>query len=260
MKKQIALVTGASSGIGLELSRLFARDGYDLVLVARSTQKLESLASELKQAYGVDVTVLSVDLSRVEAAKEVFEAVQSQGLNIHILVNNAGFGIHKLLVEADVDEMTQMLQVNIVTLTELTRLFLPGMLALKSGRILNIGSTGSFAPSPYMAAYVASKAYVLSFSEGLAEELRGTGVTVTALCPGVTPTGFQERADVGNMPLTRFGIVSAEKVAAVGYKALMRGRRVVVPGFVNRLFVWSMGITPHAILLPLARRLMSKDG
>ncbi len=259
MKKQTALITGASSGIGLELSRLFARDGYHLVLAARSTQKLETLAAELKQAHGVEVTVLSVDLSRVEAAKEVFEATQAQGLNIHILVNNAGYGLHKPLAEDDADETMRMLQVNIATLTELTRLFLPGMLALKSGRILNVGSTGSFAPAPYMAAYAASKAYVLSFSEGLAEELRGSGVTVTTLCPGITPTGFQERAEVGNMPLNRFGVVSAEKVAAVGYKALMGGKRVAVPGLFNQLFVWSMGITPHSILLPIARQLMTKS-
>jgi short-subunit dehydrogenase len=132
------------------------------------------------------------------------------------------------------------------------------MLARRSGRILNVGSTGSFGPSPFMASYVASKAYVLSFSEGLAEELRGTGVTVTALCPGVTPTGFQERAQVGNMLLLRFGVVSADKVAAAGYKALMRGKRRVVPGFANQLIVFGMGLTPHSILLPLVRRIIAK--
>jgi short-subunit dehydrogenase len=258
MIDKTALITGASSGIGLELSKLFARDDYNLVLVARSTQKLESLAVELKQSYGVDVTVLPADLSRAGAAKEIFETLQVQGIDIHILVNNAGFGIHKLLAETDPDENVQMLQVNIITLTELTRLFLPGMLARKSGRILNLGSTGSFGPSPFMAAYVASKAYVLSFSEGLAEELHGTGVTVTALCPGVTPTGFQERAQVGNMPLVHYGVVSVEKVAAAGYKALIRGKRRVVPGFANQLMALGMSLAPRAILLPIARRLMTK--
>ncbi len=258
MKKQTALITGASSGIGLELSRLFARDGYHLVLVARSTQKLESLAAELKQVHGVDVLTLPVDLSQTGATKEIFDAVQARNIAVHTLVNNAGFGIHKPLAETTLEETTQMLQVNITALTELTRLFLPGMLGRKSGHILNVGSTGSFAPAPFMAAYAASKAYVLSFSEGLAEELRGSGVTVTALCPGVTPTGFQERAQVGDMPLTRFGIVSAEKVAAAGYKALMRGRRVVVPGFANRLLVLSTWLTPRAILLPFTRNLMTK--
>jgi short-subunit dehydrogenase len=256
--KQIALITGASSGIGLELSKLFAQDGYDLVLVARSTRKLETLASELRQAHGAEVTVLTADLSQPRAAMKVFEAVQERGIEIHTLVNNAGFGIHKLLAETDPDEVVQMLQINMVTLTELTCLFLPGMLKRKAGRILNIGSTGSFGPSPYMAAYVASKGYVLTFSEGLAEELRGSGVTVTALCPGVTPTGFQERAQVGNMPLVHYGIVSAEKVAAAGYKALLQGKRRLVPGLANQLLVMSMSLTPRAIMLPLARRFMTK--
>lgn len=258
MSNMTALITGASSGIGLELSRLFARDGYSLVLVARSTEKLEALAVELKQTHGVDVSILTADLSQAGAAKEIFGAVQARGIEIRVLVNNAGFGIHKRLAETDPDENTGMLQVNMVALTELTRLFLPGMLARKFGRILNVGSTGSFSPSPFMAAYVASKAYVLSISEGLAEELRGTGVTVTALCPGVTPTGFQERAQVGNMLLLRIGVVSADKVAAAGYKALMRGKRRVVPGFANQLMVFGMGLTPHSILLPLARRIIAK--
>jgi short-subunit dehydrogenase len=151
-----------------------------------------------------------------------------------------------------------MIQLNISVLTELTGLFLEGMKERKFGRILNVGSTGSFAPAPYMSAYAATKAYVLSFTEGLAEELRGTGVTATALCPGVTPTGFQERAQVGDMPLTKYGIVSAGKVAAAGYKALMRGQRVVVPGFANQLLVLSTRLTPHSILLPLTRQLMTK--
>lgn len=256
--KQTTLITGASSGIGLEFCKLFARDGYNLVLVARSTQKLESIALELRQAHGVDVTVLTEDLSQPGAAKKVFDVVQGRGIDIDILVNNAGFGIHRLLVETELDEVVQMLQINMVTLTELTRLFLSGMLRRKFGRILNIGSTGSFGPSPFMAAYVASKGYVLTFSEGLAEELRGSGVTVTALCPGVTPTGFQERAQVGNMPLVHYGIMSAEKVAAAGYKAMLHGKRRVVPGFANQLLVMSMSLTPRTIMLPLARRFMTK--
>jgi short-subunit dehydrogenase len=165
MSKSTTLITGASSGIGLELARLFARHGYNLALVARSAHKLESLTLELKQAYAVEVAILPVDLSRAGAAQEVFEAVQARGLEIHTLVNNAGFGIHKPLAETDPAEIAQMLQVNITTLTELTRLFLPGMLARKSGRILNVGSTACFRP-PYMAAYVASKAYVLRSAKG----------------------------------------------------------------------------------------------
>jgi hypothetical protein len=258
MNKQTALITGASSGIGLELSKLFARDRHHLVLVARSTHKLESLAVELRGAHGIDVMVLPADLSIPGAAGEVFRAVHVQNIQVDVLVNNAGFGIHEPLIKADLNETAQMLQVNITALTELTRLFLPGMLARRQGRILNVGSTGSFAPGPFMAAYLASKAYVLSFTEGLAEELRGTGVTATALCPGVTPTGFQGRAQVGNMPLTRYGVLSAEKVAAAGYKALLRGKRVEVPGVFNKLLVLSTRLTPHSLLLPVARQLMTK--
>jgi short-subunit dehydrogenase len=258
MTKQIVLITGASSGIGLELSRVFAQNGYDLVLVARSIQKLEALASELKKAHGSDVTVLPFDLAQAGAAQQVFNTVKSRGLDIHILVNNAGFGIHQPLAQSDPLELNQMLQVDVVALTELTRLFLPAMLARKSGRILNVGSTGSFAPAPLMTVYAASKAYVLSFSEALSEELRGTGVTVTALCPGATPTGFQERAQVGNMPLVRMGLTSAQDVAAQGYRALMAGRRVVVPGFSNQLLIFLTALTPRGLLLRLTHRLMTK--
>jgi uncharacterized protein len=258
MTNLTALITGASSGIGLELSKLFARDGYNLVLVARSTQKLEALAAELRRAHNADVIVLPADLSRPGAAHEVFQATREQNIQIDVLVNNAGFGLHGPLVKADLNETIQMLQVNVLTLTELTRLFLPDMLARRNGRILNVGSTGSFAPGPFMAAYLASKAYVLSFTEGVAEELRGTGVTATVLCPGVSPTGFQERAQVGNMPLTRYGVLSAEKVAAEGYQALLRGKRVVVPGLFNKILVLSTRLTPHSLLLPFARQLMTK--
>lgn len=256
MTKQTALITGASSGIGLELSKLFAKDGYDLVLVARSTSKLDSLASELKQAYGTKVTVITKDLSQTGAAEEIFQLVQSQGLQIEALVNNAGFGIHTELAKGDLNESLQMIQLNVTSLTVLTQLFLAGMVERGAGRIMNVGSTGSFSPVPLMAVYGGTKAYVLSFSEALTGELRGSGVTVTALCPGVTITGFQARSGVGSARMVRLGSMTAEQVAKVGYQALMRGKRVVVPGLFNKIMTGMTPFTPRPLVLWLARQLM----
>ncbi|MBN1310529.1 MAG: SDR family oxidoreductase [Anaerolineae bacterium] len=245
-----ALITGASGGIGYELSKLFAADGCNLILVARSAGKLKELAKELTEAYSITVTVLPKDLSAPKAPAEIFDAVEAQGIQVDVLVNNAGFGMHGAFVDADPDEMLQMIQLNVSTLTTLTRLFLPGMLARSSGHILNIGSIGSFAPVPLMAAYGATKAYVLSFSEALAEELRGSGVKVTALCPGVTYTGFQERSGMHSFGLMRLGAMEAVDVACIGYRAIKRGRAVIVTGLFNQLMMFSMRFAPR----PLVRR------
>src|SRR6266496_478445 len=179
LSKKTALITGASSGIGLELSRLFAQDGYNLILVARSTQKLHALAVELEQAHGINVTVLPADLSQPGAAQEIHHQVQEKAIQVEAIVNNAGFGVLEELADAPLEDSLQMIQLNVTSLTVLTQLFLTDMLQRRSGRILNIGSTGSFSPVPAMAVYGATKAYVLSFSEAIAEELHGTGVTVT---------------------------------------------------------------------------------
>ncbi|MBN1427268.1 MAG: SDR family oxidoreductase [Anaerolineae bacterium] len=255
-QKQTALITGASGGIGYELSKLFAADGYNLILVARSTDKLDKLAAELTQAHGINVVVLSKDLSDPKAPTDIFEAVEARKLQVDVLVNNAGFGIQKPFAGADMVETLQMIQLNVITLTMLTRLFLPGMLARKSGRILNIGSTGSFAPVPSMAAYGATKAYVLSFSEALAEELRGSGVTVTALCPGVTYTGFQERSGMFKVGLLRLGGMSAVDVARIGHQAVKRGRVVAVTGLFNQLMTFSMRFAPRPLVRRLSRQMM----
>lgn len=253
---QTALITGASGGIGYELSKLFAADGYNLILVARSGDKLKQIAEELAKAHHISVTPLAKDLSDPKAAAEIFDAVEAKDIQVDVLVNNAGFGLQGAFASADWDETLQMLQLNIVALTTLTRLFLPGMLARQSGRILNIGSTGSFAPVPLMAVYGATKAFVLSFSEALAEELRGSGVTVTALCPGVTYTGFQERAGVANIGLVQLGGMSAADVAGIGYRAMQRGRAVVVAGFFNWLMAFSIRFTPRVLVRQLSKRMM----
>lgn len=254
--QQTVLITGASGGIGYELSKLFAVDGYHLILVARSADKLKQIAEELTRAHGVSVTSLAKDLSNPQAPAEIFAAVEAQGVQVDVLVNNAGFGMHGVFAGASLGETLQMLQLNVGALTTLTRLFLPGMLARKSGRILNIGSTGSFAPVPLMAAYGATKAYVLSFSEALAEELRGSGVTVTALCPGVTYTGFQERAGVASLGLMRLGGMNAVDVARIGYRAMKHGRAVVVSGLFNWLLAFSIRLTPRALVRRLSQQMM----
>jgi len=255
-----ALITGASSGIGREMSKLLAADGYNLVLVARSGRKLTELAAELCQAGQINVTVLAKDLGEPAAPDEIFQTLRAQSITIDALINNAGFGAHGPFAQNDWLEELGMLQVNVLALTRLTKLFLPGMIKRGSGKIMNVGSTGSFAPGPSMAVYCATKAYVLSFSEALAAELVGTGVTVTALCPGVTLTGFQARANVGNVRLVRGGGMSARQVAEIGYRAMECGKPVVIPGWQNWLMVFSMRLAPRSLVTSMSKQLMEPAG
>jgi len=254
------LITGASSGIGWELSKLFAADGHNVILVARSEDRLNVVAAELRQRFGVNALVLSQDLSDPAAPAAIFDALQAQGVQVDFLVNNAGYGIHGRFAENQWGDELNMIQVNMVALTHLTKLFLPGMIERGFGRVLNVGSTGSFAPGPLMAVYCASKAYVLSFSEAIADELRGTGVSVTALCPGVTTTGFQERAQVDDMRMVQRGAMSAQRVAELGYQAMMKGRSLVVPGVQNRLLAVSMRPVPGSWAARVGRILMEPAG
>ncbi|MBN1580062.1 MAG: SDR family oxidoreductase [Anaerolineae bacterium] len=243
-----ALVTGASGGIGRELSKLFAADGYDVVLIARSESRLQTFATDLSKAYGVKAVTLSYDLGDPAAADAIWSDMKQQEITVDVLVNNAGFGLLGDFAETDWQEEQSMLNLNVVTLTVLTKRFLPGMVSRGWGRVLNVGSTASFQPVPSMAIYGATKAYVLSFSEALAQEVKGTGVSVTALCPGVTRTGFQARARVGGSRLVGMGIMSAERVARVGYRALMRGRAVIVPGLLNQVMAFSVRLMPRALI------------
>ena len=257
--KKTALITGASGGIGYELSKLFAQDGYDLVLVARNKQKLEELANKLKKNFGVSAKVISKDLSVAASPQEIFDELYQESIHIAILVNNAGFGGCGHFSGTNLKNELDMIQVNLVSLTHLTKLFLPGMLEQGSGKILNVGSTGSFVPVPLEAVYGATKAYVLSFSEAIAEELEGTGVTVTALCPGPTHTGFAKRAQMEDARMFKFGfgIMNAETVAEIGYRGLMKGNRVVIPGIFNRLQMFLIKFTPGKIVAKLTKYQMS---
>ncbi|MEJ2719127.1 MAG: SDR family oxidoreductase [Deltaproteobacteria bacterium] len=253
-----ALVTGASTGIGRELSRLFALEGTNLVLVARRVERLNTLAAEISSKHGVRVNVLAKDLSLPTSADEIHAELGRQAIEVDILVNNAGAQVYGPFHEVDADRLLQLIQLNLVSLTRLTRLFLHGMIERGHGHILNLGSTGSFAPGPLNAVYCASKAYVLSFTEAIAEELAGTGITVTALCPGATVTEFAKRAGIEDVRLFRMSGMDAVKVARAGHQALLRGRRVVVPGLANKLTVLSAAFLPRRLVTKVSRVLMSR--
>jgi short-subunit dehydrogenase len=255
--RQTALVTGASGGIGLELARLFAAGGYDLVLVARSAGRLEELAGELRSRHGITARVLAKDLARPESPDEVFRELEAAGVAVDVLVNNAGFGTFGPFAETDLGQELEELQLNVVTLTHLTKKFLPGMLARRRGGVLNVGSTAGFQPGPLMAVYYATKAYVLSFSEALAEELSGTGLTVSVLCPGPTQTGFQQRAGMETSKLFSglLRVADAAAVARAGYEGFRAGKRVVVPGLLNKVAAQSIRVTPRVLAAKLVKKL-----
>lgn len=250
---EVALVTGASGGIGEDLARLVAAGGRDLVLLARSAAKLETLADELSRAHNTTATVLATDLSEPGAAGEVARTLAERRIAIDVLVNNAGFGTHGEFAREDPDEQTRMLQLNVVALTSLTRSLLPGMLERRRGRILNVASTAAFQPGPLMAVYYASKAYVMSLSLALTEETAGTGVTVTCLCPGPTRTGFQERAQMGKSRLLGVAsVMSSAAVARAGYDGMMAGRALIVPGLANQIGAQSVRLIPRRVAARIA--------
>lgn len=252
-QRKATIVTGASEGIGAELARVFAAKGHELALVARRRDRLDQLADEIAAAGRRRPLVIELDLTAEGAAALLEEALAGGGLVPEILVNNAGFGLIGRAAELDEAEQLAIVDLNIRALTELTLRFLRPIIAAK-GAILNVASVASFMPGPGFAIYYASKAYVRSFSEALAEELRPHGVKVTALCPGPVRTGFQARAGfdfTGAMGLMAPALVPADEVARAGYDALIAGRRVVVPGLANKLLVLAARISPRALLLPL---------
>ncbi len=258
--RQTALITGASGGIGWELARAFAAGGYDLVLVARSAGKLEQLAGELRGGHGLAVRVLAKDLVKPGAPDEIFQELEGAGVAVDALVNNAGFATFGPFAGTDLASELEEIQLNVATLTHLTKKFLPGMLARRRGGVLNVASTAAFQPGPQMAVYYATKAYVLSFSEALAEELRGSGVTVTALCPGPTATGFQARAEMQDSGLFTgpLKVMDAAAVARAGYEGFRKGRRIVIPGLVNKLGVQSVRVSPRALVTRLVGAMQAK--
>ena len=253
-----ALITGASSGIGAALAPLFARDGWRLMLVARSMAPMQDLAERLTREHGGDVTVLTSDLAQPNAAAELARELESRGVVVDALVNNAGFGVYGPYASTDAATESRMIAVNVVALTELTKALLPGMLVRGRGRIMNLGSVGSFVPGPMMAVYYATKAYVLSYSQALAAELEGTGVTVTAFCPGLTRTKFQSRAGL-TLPRASQGphVADVDAVARAGYAAMMRGTRVAVPGLLNKIASQLPRVVPRDALARMIKRIQA---
>lgn len=251
------LITGASRGIGLALARTFARNGHDLVLTARTEEELGARARELEAEHDVSVRVIAGDLADPDTPDAIRRELADAGIDVDILVNNAGFGSHGPFHEQDLEREIGMIRVNIEALTRLTRLFLPGMVERGRGGVLQVASTAAFQPGPLMSVYYASKAYVLHFSEAIAEEVRGRGVTVTVLCPGPVPTGFQGSAEMGDAGIATGAVpmTTADEVAEAGYRGFTARRRVVIPGTMNKLGTFLVRFAPRAFSARVAGKL-----
>lgn len=257
--RPLALVTGASSGIGANLARELARDGHDLVLSARRVEPMRALAEELK-SLGCNCTVIPADLSQSGAAAALVRDLETQGLAVDVLINAAGLGGSGRFDQSDPVRITEMLQVDVVALTELTRMLLPGMVARGKGKVMLVASTAAFQPGPNMAVYCAAKAYVINLGEAIAYELAGTGVTVTTLCPGATDTEFARTADVTSSALFKgglFPLMDPRDVARTGYQGLKAGRGVVITGLVNKIIATSSRMSPTFVSMRIANWMMS---
>ncbi len=249
-----ALITGASNGIGYDISSVLAENGYNVVLVARSKEKLEALANQAREMFGVSARVIVKDLTQQQSADEIYRELERDGIEIDVLVNNAGYGLLGDFAFTSKDEELGMIQLNVLALAHLTKLFLPSMIRRGNGKILNISSVVGFQPGPLMANYSATKAYVVSFSTGLAEEVRENGVTVSVLCPGPTFTGFQERAGIQEKVLLKALFADSRVVARAGYEGLMAGRTIIIPGFFNKIGVFLSRVLPPLLIARFLKR------
>ncbi|BAY08600.1 SDR family NAD(P)-dependent oxidoreductase [Calothrix sp. NIES-2098] len=253
-RKKTALITGAASGIGYELAYIFALNDYNLVLVDRMAHKLAEVTDQFCKKFGILVKPVVKDLSVQTSPEEIFNELQQEDIKVDVLVNNAGFGIHGLFNETNLNTELEMLQVNLVCLTHLTKLFLKDMVKQGEGKVLNLSSAAAFQPGPLMAVYFATKAYVLSFSQALACELEGTGVTVTALCPGPTESAFHERTGIaGAKQIESNNMMDAQTVARIGYRALMEGKTVAIPGLKNKLLAEIVRFTPRKLVTKIVK-------
>ena len=256
-RRERALITGASSGIGLDLARLMAPN-FDLIITARNQEELEKLAHELEAQHGNEVHVIPADLARPLAPSELFTEIERRGLVVDVLVNNAGFGGYGDFAQSDLQRDLEMIQVNIASLTSLTKLAVRGMVQRRRGRIMNVASTAGFQPGPLMSVYYATKAYVIMFSEGIANELKGSGVSVTCLCPGPTATQFADRANMEKSRLFKLGAMSSVDVARAGYKGMMAGKTLVIPGMMNKGLAFSVRFSPRKMVTAISRNLQER--
>lgn len=257
--KTTALITGASSGIGLELAKEFAKNNHNLVLVARSGEKLKNLKESLESDFGVEVLIIPKDLALPAAAQEIYNILNDKSIVINYLVNNAGFGDFGFFHETSWEKEASMIDLNVRSLTEMTKLFARDMVGRGEGRIMNLASTASFQPGPLMAVYYATKHYVLAFSEAIANEFKDFNVTVTALCPGPTKSGFQSASDIEDSRLVKGKKLPTSKdVAVYGYKAMMKGKRVAIHGTMNRLLAESVRFMPRKMVTKTVRKLQEK--
>ena len=257
--KEVAIITGASGGIGYEIALLFAQKKIDILIVARNEKKLENIKSAIEQQYNISVFCVATDLATSDGFVDINHCVNTNNLSVNYLVNNAGFGDYGFFTERSMEKYSEMLGLNIISLTELTYYYAKQMIKNGKGRILNVASTAGIQPDPYFAVYGASKAYVISLTEAIHKEFENTGVTATVLSPGATKTKFMERADMSNAKLYESGVMTAKKVAQVGFDGMMRGSLHVIPGFKNKLLAFFSSITPSSKLrLNIAAKVMSR--
>lgn len=254
-----ALVTGASSGIGAEFARLHAKKGGDLVLVARREEALNALKAELEKQYSIKATVIAADLAHPDAAANLFSATEAAGIQVDILINNAGFGGHGKFHERDLAKDQAMMQVNMASLVNLTHMYMQGMVSRNSGKILHVASTAGFLPGPLQAVYYATKAFVVSFSQAIAQELSDTNVTSTVLCPGAVATGFVAASDLEGSALWD-NAASPESVAQCGYEAMMKGELVKInEAQLSFMLNWVIPFLPRKTVLKISQNSMEKD-
>jgi short-subunit dehydrogenase len=253
-----ALITGASSGIGLEFARIFAQDDINLILVARSIERLESIKSELQKQHKIDIHVIGLDLSKTESIHTLAQYTQDKKLEVEYLINNAWFGDYGEFIKTDLERNTDMIELNITALASLSRIYAEKMVKNGSGNILNVASTAAFQPGPNMAVYFATKSFVLSFSLALSEELKWSGVTITTLCPGPTESNFQNQANAKWINIFKWKIPTSYEVAAYGYKQMLKWNKIAIHGIMNNIKAFSVKFLPYSLQLALLKKMNSK--